>query len=147
MMKVNQDFSINMKPILKENKIARQETGGFRTLVEGQKKILQSSELQKLLADIEEAGERLASSRNFRDLTKYKSLIKNFIKEAVDMGLAMENSTTWDGYGQTRTLKIVKEIDEKLIQLTDELLEKEKENIHILGLLGEIKGLLINLYT
>lgn len=146
-MKVNQDYSVNMKPIPQETKVARHGVGEFKTLVETEHRKIQSKELQQLLQDIEKAGERLARSRNFRDLTKYKSLIKNFLKEAVDLGLAMENSSTWDGFGQSRVLKIVKEIDEKLIQLTDELLEKEKENIHILGLLGEIKGLLINLYT
>lgn len=146
-MKVNQDYSVNMKPIQQEAKVSRNSFGGFKTLVETEQRKIQSNELQQLLQDIEKAGERLARSRNFRDLTKYKSLIKNFLKEAVDLGLAMESSSTWDDFGQTRVLKIVKEIDKKLIQLTDELLEKEKENINILGLLGEIKGLLINLYT
>jgi len=146
-MKVNQDYSVNMKPIQQEAKVSRNSFGKFKTLVETEQRKIQSNELQQLLQDIEKAGERLARSRNFRDLTKYKSLIKNFLKEAVDLGLAMESSSTWDDFGQTRVLKIVKEIDKKLIQLTDELLEKEKENINILGLLGEIKGLLINLYT
>lgn len=146
-MKVNQDYSVNMKPIQQEAKVSRNSFGEFKTLVETEQRKIQSNELQQSLQDIEKAGERLARSRNFRDLTKYKSLIKNFLKEAVDLGLAMESSSTWDDFGQTRVLKIVKEIDKKLIQLTDELLEKEKENINILGLLGEIKGLLINLYT
>lgn len=44
-------------------------------------------------------------------------------------------------------LQIIEKVDEKLIELTDELLKQEEENILILGKLGEIKGLIINLFT
>ena len=52
-----------------------------------------------------------------------------------------------DASGQSRMLAIIEKIDEKLVELTDELLQKEEENIKILGILGEIKGLIINIYT
>ena len=144
-MKINQDFSVNIKPVQPEVKVSPQGTSDFKLLVQSQKEKLQTGQIQQLLSDIEKAGERLEKSKNFRDLAKYKSLIKRFVKETVDYGLNLSHSTTWDGYGQTRTLRIIKEIDEKLVQMTEELLEKEKENIHLLGLMGEIKGLLINL--
>lgn len=42
---------------------------------------------------------------------------------------------------------IVKEVDEKLLELTEVMMNQEKKAVNILGLIGEIKGLLINLYT
>ena len=35
----------------------------------------------------------------------------------------------------------------KLIELTEEVVNQEKDAIDLLGRIGEIKGLLINLYT
>jgi uncharacterized protein YaaR (DUF327 family) len=41
---------------------------------------------------------------------------------------------------------VVETVDEKLSELTDELMKKEESSIDILGKVGEIKGLLINIY-
>lgn len=108
---------------------------------------LRFEQLTVLLSDIEAFGKRLAKSRNFKDLARFKGLIKRFVKEAVENGLTVENSRSFDLYGNSRTLTIVKELDEKLIQLTEELLDQEKPSIELLERIGEIKGLLINLYT
>jgi len=41
----------------------------------------------------------------------------------------------------------VKEIDQQLITLTEAVVEQEKPSIDLLDKIGEIKGLLINLYS
>jgi uncharacterized protein YaaR (DUF327 family) len=92
-------------------------------------------------------GNRLAKSRNFKDLATFKGLIKRFVKKAVEGGLSLEESRSFDLYGNRRTLTIIKELDDKLIQLTDELLAKEQDSVLLLERIGVIKGLLINLYT
>ncbi|MFN2748213.1 YaaR family protein [Bacillus sp. z60-18] len=108
---------------------------------------LRFEQLTMLLTDIETFGKRLTKSRNFKDLARFKGLIKRFVKEAVENGLTLENSRSFDLYGNSRTLSIVKELDEKLVQLTEELMDQEKPSIELLERIGEIKGLLINLYT
>ena len=103
--------------------------------------------MNKLLGAIGTAGGRLLRTRNFKDLSKYKSLVRRFLKEAVDYGMDLEQSQSWNQYGQTRVLKTVKLIDEKLIQLAEDVMNQEKDALTILEQIGEIKGLLINLYT
>ena len=49
-------------------------------------------------------------------------------------------------FGEGRRLKIVETIDEKLIELAEDLLNEEKTSVDLLAKIGEIKGLLINLY-
>lgn len=44
-------------------------------------------------------------------------------------------------------MKTVETIDAKLVELSEEILNKEKSSLEILEMIGEIKGLLINLYT
>ena len=59
----------------------------------------------------------------------------------------LKQSHTWNRFGEGRKLKIVETIDEKLVELAEEILNQEKSSIDLLDKIGEIKGLLINLYT
>jgi hypothetical protein len=108
---------------------------------------MKTGELQQLLKDITAQGNKLARFRSFRDLAKFKRMVKGFLQKAVKEGMALEQSHSFGMDGQTRHLTIVKQIDEKLMELTEELMNQEKKTVDILGLIGEIKGLLVNLYT
>ncbi len=100
----------------------------------------------RLLGDISSAGDRIARSRNLRDMAKFKMLVRRFLKEAVESGMGLKQSHTWNRFGEGRRLKIVETIDERLIELAEDLLNEEKTSIDLLAKIGEIKGLLINLY-
>ncbi|MUK88094.1 DUF327 family protein [Ornithinibacillus sp. L9] len=119
----------------------------FQAVVQSQTQKLQQSELQKLMQDITMQGNKLARYRSFKDLVKFKRLIKGFLKEAVSNGLDLKKSHSFSFTGNSRNLTIVEEIDEKLMELTEEIMNQEKKTVDLLGLIGEIKGLLVNLYT
>ncbi|MGL4218924.1 YaaR family protein [Bacillus subtilis] len=146
-MKINKDirtFIDNKQiPSVKTSEI----TASFKTSMENQSSKMKLDQLTRLLSDIEAFGKRLTKSRNFKDLARFKGLVKRFVKEAVDSCLSHETSKSFDLYGNSRTLGLVKEIDDKLIQLTEEMMDQEKPAIDLLERIGEIKGLLINLYT
>lgn len=57
-----------------------------------------------------------------------------------------KQSHTWNRFGEGRRLKIVETVDERLVELASDILDEEKETIDLLDKIGEIKGLLINLY-
>ncbi|WP_394141355.1 YaaR family protein [Cytobacillus oceanisediminis] len=146
-MKINQDLRLKMENIRQDQKQSAGDGAKFYELVQKQGEKMHASQLQGLLKDIDAAGERLARSRTFKDLAKFKTLVKRFVKEAVDFGMELKQSHSWNQFGQGRSLKVVETVDEKLSELTDELMKKEEASIDILGKVGEIKGLLINLYT
>lgn len=127
-------------------KANRDSNGRFGEMLVKQGSKMQSEQLTKLLGDISTAGERVAKSRNLRELTRFKRLVKRFMEEAVQHGLQAKNAHTWNRFGEGRRLKIVETIDEHLVQLAEDLLNEEKETIDLLDRIGEIKGLLINLY-
>nr|WP_237697640.1 YaaR family protein [Bacillus australimaris] len=124
-----------------------QTSSSFKASMETQSGKLRLEQLTVMLSDIEVFGKKLAKSRNLKDLAKFKGLVKRFVKETVDNGLNIETSRSFDIYGNTRTLALVKALDEKLIELTEEMMDQEKPSIDLLERIGEIKGLLINLYT
>ncbi|WP_163102926.1 YaaR family protein [Peribacillus alkalitolerans] len=146
-MKINQELHLKLDKISKEQKSISTGNTRFQSLVQKQDQKLQYEALNKLLVDIEGAGERMARSRTFKDLAKYKNLVKKFVKEAVNFGMELKQSHSWNQFGQSRPLKTVETIDQKLVELTEDVMNKEKESIDILGKIGEVKGLLINLYT
>ncbi|MBN6889768.1 uncharacterized protein ACUXCC_005153 [Cytobacillus horneckiae] len=146
-MKINHDLRINVDKVRQDQKQTAGTQFRFNELVQKQGKKMQISQLQMLLGDIESAGSRLARSRSFKDMAKYKTLVKKFIKETVEYGLDLKQSHSWNQLGQGKSLKIVETIDEKLAELANQVLQQEVDSIDILGKIGEIKGLLINLYT
>lgn len=106
---------------------------------------LQSDELTHLLKKIDEEGQRLLRHQTIKDLNNYKKYVHKFIQEAVRYGLNTQTSRSWHQQaGAQQTL--VKQVDEKLVALTDDVLKKSAEPVDLLGKIGEIKGLLINFY-
>ncbi|MBD8589589.1 YaaR family protein [Peribacillus frigoritolerans] len=146
-MKINHDIPIKLDKSRQDAKQFQTGNGRFQQMVQTQDQKMQIQTLNRLIGDIEGAGQRLVRSRTFRELAKYKALVKRFVKEAVEYGLELKQSTSWNEYGQSRPLKTVETIDAKLVELSEEILNKEKSSLEILEMIGEIKGLLINLYT
>lgn len=145
-MKINQDLRVGLNTNQHEVKHGNQVGNRFGEMVIKQGSKMQQEQLTRLLGDISSAGERVAKSRNLRELARYKMLIKRFLQESVKYGLEMKQSHTWNRYGEGRRLKVVETIDEKLVELAEDLLNEEKATIDLLDKIGEIKGLLINLY-
>lgn len=144
-MKINQDLRTGFQN-RNELKPANQNANRFGDMVVKQGSKLQTEQLTRLLGDITAAGDRVARNRNLRELTRFKMLVKRFLQEAVDHGLEMKQSHTWNRFGEGRRLKVVETIDERLVELAQDILNEEKETIDLLDKIGEIKGLLINLY-
>lgn len=146
-MKINQELRAGIDQRNSNLKMAAAGSKPFSDMVMKQENKLHFQQLNTLMADVEEAGRRVARSRNMRELSRYKALVKRFIKEAVDYGLKVKQSNSWDYNGNTRSLMVVEQLDQHLIELTENLLADDQSSIDILAKIGEIKGLLINLYT
>lgn len=118
----------------------------FGDLVRGEGNRLTEDRLNQLLNDIERQGQILARSRAVRDFYQYKALVKRFMEEAVKFGVALEERRGTNRRGRSRLYKIIKEVDSHLMQLAEELLSEQAPTIDLLARIGEIRGLLINLY-
>lgn len=146
-MKIGQDIRPVLETKQNDGKTGKKSSLSFGEAVSKQSEKLQSEQLTRLLGDIENQGKRLLHSQTVRDLQLYKNLVQRFVKEAVDFGMQLKQNKSWNEQGRSRTLSLVKEVDEQLILLTEAVLSQEKEPITLLDKIGEIKGLLVNLYT
>ncbi|MBP3951196.1 YaaR family protein [Bacillus suaedae] len=103
--------------------------------------------LSQLMQKIDDQGKVLSETRTVDELRKYKQLVKDFMEDAVQFGLSLEERRGFNRRGRTKIYKIVEEVDRKLLDLTDAVLKKEKKGLDILNMVGEIKGLLVNIYA
>ncbi|MBD1383519.1 YaaR family protein [Metabacillus arenae] len=146
-MKINQEVRNKIEKRGLDQKGYMPASKAFRNALQKQNHKLHIEQLNRLMAELETVGSRADKSRNFQDLAKFKSLVKRFIREAVQNGMNLKETSGWDFNGNSRTLRVVEQIDQQLIELTNQIVSKETESIDVLAEIGEIKGLLINLYT
>lgn len=132
---------------VKAKKSGPTESVSFQEVMGKNRQQMVHEKLTKLVQDIEDQGKVLAESRTIDELRKYKKMVKEFMDDAVQNGLQLEERRGFNRRGRTKIYKIVKEVDKKLIDLTNAVLDKEKKSLDILSMVGEIKGLLINIYT
>lgn len=146
-MKIGQE----LRPIYdKQNVEKRQRTSGkadFRSLLIQEGSQLHKERLNALLSEIKQQGSRLAHSQTVKELQQYKRLIERFVHEAVEYGMELKHTGGWSPSGVMESHTLVKKIDEELLELTEKVLSEGKDPIDLLGKIGEIEGLLINLYT
>ena len=130
---------------------AKEETAkssiSFSSVMDSRRTDVTYERLTKKMAEIEAQGAKLADTRSVENLRKYKKMVKDFLDDAVKNGLELKEQRGFSQRGSTKVYKIVKEVDRKLIDLTNEVLDKEKKGLEVLDLVGEIQGMLINIYT
>ena len=119
----------------------------FQSIMDKKRNETTYDRLTKKVAEIETQGKKLADTHSVENLRKYKKMVKDFMEDAIKNGLELTEHRGFNQRGSTKVYKLVKEVDKKLIDLTNEVLDKEKKGLDILNLVGEIKGMLINLYT
>ncbi|BAU26216.1 hypothetical protein DFP93_1247 [Aneurinibacillus soli] len=133
--------------IEQKQKVIPQYYEEFDEVMQKRSRELDVEKLNKLIQQIDTQGERLNRSRTVKDLKEYKSLVKNFMEEAVKNGVALEERNGFSRRGRSKVYKIITEVDKKLNEVTDAVLKKEQKGINILDAVGEIRGLLVNMYV
>lgn len=105
------------------------------------------AKVDTLLSDITAQGERIAQHMDIRDLKKYRGLIREFMNEVVYRSHKFSRENFLDRRGRHRVYGLIKLIDANLDELAQELVKDEKDHITILGKIGEIRGLLLDILT
>ena len=103
--------------------------------------------LQTLMQEITVQGERLAKRRDVKDMRHYRALVKEFMNEVVTHSHSFSRENFLDRRGRHRVYGIIRLVDENLDLLAQELMKDEKDNLAILNKIGEIRGLLLDIFT
>ena len=103
--------------------------------------------VEELMKDITLQGTRIAEHMDIRDLKRYRGLVREFLEEVVYRSHKFSRENFLDRRGRHRVYGIIKLIDENLDALASELVEDEKDHLSILSRIGEIQGLLLDIFT
>ncbi len=140
----------NLTPVqqVETPKEVQQADGTFKFMLASQ---IAETELQERLASMMEEitmqGDKLAKHRDIKDMRKYRTLIKDFMNEIISRSHEFSRENFLDKRGRHRVYGIIRLVDETLDELAQELMKDEKDNIAILGKIGEIRGLLLDIFT
>ena len=100
-----------------------------------------------MMEQITMQGEKLAKHRDVKDMKRYRGLIKEFLNEIVGRSHEFSRENFLDRKGRHRVYGIIRLVDQNLDELAQELVKDEKDNISILAKIGEIRGLLLDIFT
>ena len=103
--------------------------------------------LTQMMEEITRQGDKLAKHRDIKDMKRYRTLIKDFLNEIVNRSHAFSRENVLDRKGRHRVYGIIRLIDKNLDELAQELVKDEKDNLSILSKIGEIRGLLLDIFT
>lgn len=126
----------------------QQADGAFKfTLVSHIEEQELQARLTSLMEEITMQGDKLAKHRNIKDMRRYRGLVKDFLNEIVNRSHSFSRENFLDRRGRHRVYGIVRLVDAKLDELAQELVKDEKDNLSILNKIGEIRGLLLDIFT
>lgn len=100
-------------------------------------------ELKKMFEDIKKKGNRLIITKCYSDVRAYKNMIKEYLNSVLTY---MYNVKKDISFWQTQYFITVDTVDMKLEELTQMLLNEEKDNIAIASTIDEISGLIVDIY-
>lgn len=103
--------------------------------------------LTQMMEEIESQGNRLAKHHDIRDMKRYRTLVKGFLNEIVSRSHNFSRENFLDRRGRHRVYGIIRLVDETLDSLAQELVKDEKDHLAILAKIGEIRGLLLDIFT
>lgn len=110
---------------------------------------IEAGELQEklsgLMKEITAQGEKISKHMDIKDMKTYRSLVKEFMNEVVSNSHEFSRENFLDRRGRHRVYGIVKLVDKNLDDLAAELMKDEKDQLAILGKVGEIEGLLLDI--
>lgn len=144
-IKVNQ---IQQSMPVEQTQQVQETDGSFKfTLVSRIEEQDLQNALTQMMEEITRQGEKLAKHRDIKDMRRYRALVKDFLNEIVNRSHAFSRENFLDRKGRHRVYGIIRLVDQNLDELAQELVKDEQDNLAILSKIGEIRGLLLDIFT
>ena len=144
-IRVNQ---VNQTAQVAQSQHVQESDGSFKFMLASN---IEESELagklNALMEQIDSEGKKLAKRRDVKDMRHYRSLVKDFLNEIVTHSHSFTRENFLDRKGRHRVYGIIRQVDKELDELAQELVKDECNNIDILAKIGQIQGLLLDIFT
>ena len=143
MMRINEINKVSPKPdITFREKIDTEE---FSFALKRMANEDLAARLEGLIKEITVWGKKIVEHPEIKDLRHYRGLIRDFINEVITNSHEFSRENFLDRRGRHRVYGIVRIINRELDDLAQELLKSETNNMKILELTDQIRGLLLDM--
>lgn len=119
----------------------------FSSLLNDKKEDSDREKLDRMMEEIKEKGEELVDSRNIDILVNYKKMVKDFVEQASSFAFQIVDRKGLSRVGRSKILKIVSQVDEALVKITEEFIKEERNRLNLLQKIGQLGGLLTDIYV
>ena len=106
-----------------------------------------AARLNVMMQNISMQGRQISKKHDIRDMQRYRTMIRQFLNEVVTRSHSFSRENFLDKKGRHRVYGIIRLVNQHLDALTQEMLKEEKDNITIMGIIGDIEGLLLDIFT
>lgn len=118
----------------------------FATELDNQQGEMSREQLQQMLEQIDEQGQRLTKTPTYDELKYYRSLIKNFVGTVVSQMYTVNIQSGWDRMGRQKVYTTVRKIDHELENLAEKIRLGQTSQLDIVASHDAIRGMLVDLY-
>jgi len=137
--------SLSMTRSAEEEHVHDAETDFSAELLEQNGRVT-SEQMDKLLRQIDEQGAHLSRTPTYDELKSYRTLIRNFVGEAVNSMYELHTQAGWDRMGRQKVYTTVRKIDKKLEEMAEKIRLGQADQLDVAASHDVIRGLLVDLY-
>ena len=106
-----------------------------------------ANRLNLMMEEIVMQGDKIVKRMDIKDMRRYRTLIKEFMNEIVNRSHKFSRENFLDRRGRHRVYGIIRLVDETLDELAQALVSEQCDKIDILAKVGEIRGLLLDIFA
>ena len=127
-------------------RVAEADTS-FSAELTDQQGSLTREQLEELLKKIDEQGAKLTKTPTYDELRSYRSLVQEFVNEAVSHMYELHTSAGWDRMGRQKIYTTVRSIDDELEKMAEHIRLGQSDQLDIVASQDAIRGMLVDLYS
>lgn len=101
--------------------------------------------VRELSEKIAKQGEIVSQKVDLAEFQKYRELITELINQAASGAFAYFKTEKFDARGRHKIFALIRTVNKKLDELAAEILKQEADNIKLLSLVDDIRGMLVDL--
>ena len=91
-------------------------------------------------------GEVIKKKADIGELQQYRKLISELLNETVSNAFAFAKTNSYTPRGQHKVFVVIRKVNKRLDELTQEILKEQTDNLKLLDMVDDIRGLLVDLF-
>lgn len=128
----------------------RQPSADTELVFQRQLTSMHEAQYQEYIEDLKnrifEQGEALKQKSDICGFLKYRQLIAELVGEAASNAYQSSRSGGFDIKGRHKVLTIIKKVNSKLDDMAQEILAQQNDNIKLLQMVDDVRGLLVDMF-